>query len=79
LFAPDETAITLWLNQGTPELMMTKNIVALAMVAALLAGCGGRFAGFGNCSSDGSVVWWEYPNSAGSYEGLNNSPENCRK
>jgi hypothetical protein len=57
---------------------MTKKLAVLAALALLLSGCG-RFAGFGNCSADGSVVWWEYPNSAGSYEGLNNSPQNCRK
>jgi hypothetical protein len=58
---------------------MTKNIVAFAVLALLLSACSGRFAGFGNCSADGSTVWWEYPNQAGSYEGLNNNPQNCRK
>jgi hypothetical protein len=44
-----------------------------------LAGCveGGRFAGLRSCSADGSVVWWEFPNQTGSYEGLNNNAQNC--
>jgi hypothetical protein len=47
----------------------------------LLSACsgGGRFAGFNNCSQDTSVVWYEYPNSAGSYDGLNNGPQYCKK
>ena len=58
---------------------MLKHIVALAALALLLTACEGRFAGFGNCSADGSTVWFEKPNSHGSYEGLNNGPQNCRK
>jgi hypothetical protein len=46
----------------------------LIVTLALLSGCGGRYAGFNNCSADGSSVVREYPNSAGSYEGLNNGP-----
>jgi len=54
---------------------MLGKIIVLASLA-LLAGCagGGRFAGFNNCSADGSVVLTEYPNSAGIYDGLNNGP-----
>lgn len=56
---------------------MTRAIFVLLAVATL-ANCGGaRFAGFGNCSADGSVVWFEYPNSKGEFEGLNNAP--CKK
>jgi hypothetical protein len=47
-------------------------------MATVLAGCG-RFAGFGNCSADGSVVWWETPNQSDRYDGLNNRPQHCRK
>jgi hypothetical protein len=38
---------------------------------------GSRFVGPLTCSTDGSVVWWEHPNKSGSYDGLNNSPQNC--
>jgi hypothetical protein len=51
-------------------------IVIMLVALAALSGCG-RFAGFNNCSADGSLVMFEYPNSKGSYEGLNNGP--CRK
>jgi hypothetical protein len=48
----------------------------LIVTIALVAGCsgGGRFAGFNNCSADGSTVMVEYPNQAGTYDGLNNGP-----
>jgi hypothetical protein len=53
---------------------MLRTILVLATLA-MLGGCGGgRYAGFNNCSADGSVVITEYPNSAGSYAGLNNGP-----
>lgn len=52
---------------------MTRAILILATLA-LLSACGGRYAGFDNCSADGSVVVTEYPNAVGSYEGLNNGP-----
>ncbi len=56
--------------------MTTKIIVLFAI--AVLSGCaGGRYAGLDNCSADGSVVLTEYPNSSGSYAGLNNAP--CKK
>jgi hypothetical protein len=48
--------------------------LALPLLSACDTGKGGRWAGFNNCSADGSVVWWEYPNAQGSYEGLNNGP-----
>ena len=42
---------------------------------ALLTACGGgRFAGFNNCSADGSPVLIEYPNEQGHYDTLNNGP-----
>ncbi len=56
---------------------MPRRTALLLAAALLLAGCGGRFAGFNNCSADGSPVWFEYPNSQGSYEGLNNGPQHC--
>jgi len=52
---------------------MSRTMILL-LTLALLAGCSGRFAGFDNCSADGSVVWNEYPNGMGNYEGLNNAP-----
>jgi hypothetical protein len=48
--------------------------ILVVITLALLGGCTGRYAGFDNCSADGSVVVREYPNSTGSYEGLNNGP-----
>jgi hypothetical protein len=57
---------------------MLKHIVVFAALALFLTACEGRFVGFGNCSADGSVVWFEKPNAAGSYEGLNNNPQNCK-
>jgi len=52
---------------------MSRTLILL-LTLTLLAGCGGRFAGFNNCSADGSTVWTEYPNSMGNYEGLNKAP-----
>jgi hypothetical protein len=54
---------------------MLGKVLVLATLA-MLCGCagGGRYAGFNNCSADGSVVLIEYPNSTGSYSGLNNAP-----
>ncbi len=42
----------------------------------MLSACadGGRFAGFNNCSADGSPVLIEYPNAQGNYDTLNNGP-----
>jgi hypothetical protein len=48
--------------------------ILFILTLALLSSCGGRYAGFDNCSADGSAVVMEYPNSAGSYDGLNNGP-----
>jgi hypothetical protein len=55
---------------------MSRTIIVL-IALALLSGCAGRYAGLNNCSADGSVVLREYPNSSGSYDGLNNGP--CNK
>ena len=54
---------------------MARALVIL-IAAGLVASCsgGGRFAGFNNCSADGSTVLVEYPNKAGSYDGVNNGP-----
>lgn len=53
--------------------MIRASIVLLPMV--LLTACGGgRFAGFDNCSADGSPVLIEYPNANGNYDTLNNGP-----
>jgi len=42
----------------------------------MLSACadGGRWAGFNNCSADGSPVLIEYPNAQGHYDTLNNGP-----
>lgn len=42
----------------------------------MLSACadGGRWAGFNNCSADGSPVMIEYPNAQGHYDTLNNGP-----
>jgi hypothetical protein len=52
-------------------------IVIVAVALAVLSGCAGRFAGFNNCSADGSLVVFEHPNAKGTYEGLNNGP--CKR
>jgi hypothetical protein len=52
------------------------------MTLGLLTACsdtsgtpyGRRFAGLNTCSADGSVVLFEYANSQGSYDGLDNGP-----
>jgi hypothetical protein len=60
---------------------MRKTLTVVTLLAATLAisACSGRFVGTTVCSKDGSPVWFEYPNSQGSYEGLDNSPANCAK
>ena len=49
-------------------------ILTVVITLALLSACNGRYAGFDNCSADGSAVVMEYPNSMGTYDGLNNGP-----
>ena len=61
---------------------MFRIAICAAMVSALLAGCHGRWDQEGSvanpsCASDGSVVFYEYPNTRGSYDGLTNTPANC--
>jgi hypothetical protein len=58
---------------------MLRSMVIGALLALTLASCAGRFTGLGTCSKDGSVVWFEQPNSKGTYDGLDNSPQNCRR
>lgn len=53
---------------------MTRLVLVLAVLLTLSACGNGRWMGFNNCSADGSPVWFEYPDSSGSYEGLNNGP-----
>lgn len=51
----------------------------LAIVALGLANCGeGRFVGFDKCATDGSIVWYERPNSQGSFDGLEVNAANCK-
>ena len=53
--------------------LIRTSLVLLPLV--LLTACGsGRFAGFNNCSADGSAVLIEYPNENGNYDTLNNGP-----
>ncbi|HEY4134636.1 MAG TPA: hypothetical protein VGO34_05425 [Alphaproteobacteria bacterium] len=54
---------------------MTRAMIVLIPML-LLSACssGGRWAGFNNCSADGSVVMVEYPNAQGNYDTLNNGP-----
>jgi hypothetical protein len=52
---------------------MSRTIIVI-MTLTLLSACSGRYAGFDNCSADGSAVVMEYPNSTGTYDGLNNGP-----
>ncbi len=59
---------------------MARSLAVILITTLFLGACStGRWGGPMNCSADGSPVWWEYPNSKGSYEGLNNGPQNCRK
>lgn len=51
--------------------------VGLALALSACAGPGGRFIGTDKCSKDGSVVWYEYPNAKGEYDGADNRREYC--
>ena len=59
-----------------------RTAILAVMTLCLLSACsdpsgtpyGRRFAGLNNCSADGSTVLFEYANSQGSYDGLNNGP-----
>jgi len=57
---------------------MTFRFIVVVALAVALASCADyRFDGTSSCAPDGSVVWFEKPNSDGSYDGLQNSPDNC--
>ena len=59
---------------------MAQKLLSAVFLVLLLSGCAsGRFVGFTECALDHSPVWWEYPNSAGSYDGLAVSAQNCNK
>lgn len=59
---------------------MALKYIALALVAIGLAACGnGRSYFPAGCTTDGSVVWMAYPNSQGSYQGLDINTANCAK
>lgn len=53
-------------------------VVAAALLLAACSSPGdGRFVGVNQCAPDGSVVFWEYPNSQGTYRGIEVNKENC--
>jgi hypothetical protein len=63
---------------------MKLSFAVAALAAVLVAGCAGgedaRKAGtFLNpwCAPDGSVVYTQYSNSKGAFDGVKASPENC--
>jgi hypothetical protein len=61
------------MNKTRAPLVRTAVILgALLMLSACSSG--GRWAGFNNCSADGSPVLVEYPNAQGNYDTLNNGP-----
>lgn len=64
--------------------MMKLGFVGAALAAVLVAGCASsgetRNAGtFLNpwCAPDGSVVYTQYSNSKGTFDGVKAAPENC--
>jgi hypothetical protein len=58
---------------------MTYKLFSAALLVLMLSGCSGRFVGFLECSQGGSPVWWEYPNNAGSFDGISVNSQNCEK
>ena len=57
-------------------------MLAALVVALALYGCGGEGRRVGTvldpvCAPDGSVVMYQFPNTQGSYEGVQASRENC--
>jgi hypothetical protein len=58
---------------------MTYKLFSAALLVLMLSGCSGRFVGFLECSPGGSPVWWEYPNKAGSFDGISVNAQNCQK
>jgi hypothetical protein len=57
---------------------MAQKLVSAVLLLAVLSGCSGRFVGFTECALDKSPVWWEYPNSAGSFDGIAVNAQNCK-
>lgn len=59
---------------------MAQKLISAAFLVLLLSGCSsGRFVGLMECATDHSPVWWEYPNAAGTYDGLSVNAQNCQK
>jgi hypothetical protein len=58
---------------------MPYKLISAALLVLALSGCSGRFVGFLECSQGGSPVWWEYPNSQGSFDGISVNAQNCKK
>ena len=59
---------------------MAQKLLSVVLLVAFLCGCSsGRFVGFTECATDHSPVWWEYPNAAGTYDGLSVNAANCNK
>jgi hypothetical protein len=57
---------------------MKYKILTAALLSLLLGGCSsGHFVGFTQCAKDGSAVWWAYPNSHGSMDGLDVNAATC--
>lgn len=59
-------------NKSAPLVRSAVILGSLLMLSACADG--GRWAGFNNCSADGSPVLIEYPNAQGHYDTLNNGP-----
>jgi hypothetical protein len=58
---------------------MAHKLFSVALLVLMLSGCNGRFVGFLECSQGGAPVWWEYPNSSGSFDGISVNAKNCEK
>ena len=49
------------------------------MAGVLLVGCAqGRYIGLSNCLPDGSIVWYQYQNISGTYDGAKADPKYCK-
>jgi len=49
----------------------------LILVLATISGCTGRFSNPLTCTKYGAPTIWEFPNSQGSYEGIDDKIDNC--
>jgi len=58
---------------------MAYELLSAVLLTLMLSGCSGRFVGFLECSQGGSPVWWEYPNSKGTFDGISVNAANCPK